>query len=96
MGSHSPKYDIVEKRTRNLPKSTVNKGKLFDDEEFAGQATPCAKYDLDRGEKITQPKSLFAKIYDKRFDQDEHKLHLKKDKGPDIGTYDSPRAFNKT
>jgi len=26
VGTHSPKFDIVEQRARNLPKSTVEKG----------------------------------------------------------------------
>lgn len=83
VGTHSPKFSIVESKTLSLPKSTVEKGQITADAEYAGQVNPCAKYDIEKGEKLTTPKSLFAKIYDKRKDPDEHKLHLKKDKGPD-------------
>jgi len=44
---------------------------------------------------LTQPKTLFTKIYDKR-DKDVDKYKLKKSKEPDMGTYDSPRAYKTT
>ena len=37
---------------------------------------------------------MITKIYEKRKDPDEHKL--KKSSGPDMGSYDSPRAFDET
>lgn len=94
LGTHSPKYLAVEPRIRNLPRSSVERGQLTADAEFQGLQTPSFKYDFVKGEKLTQPKTLFAKIYDKRKDPNEHKL--KKDGGPDMGTYNSPLAYDST
>ena len=97
LGTHSPKHNIVETRIRNLPKSTVALGMLTADAEFLSQQTPAAKYDPN--DRLTKPKSFFTKIYEKRKNPDENKI--KKSSGPDMGTYDSPRArdqqdFNRT
>ena len=97
VGTHSPKHNIVETRIRNLPKSTVALGLLTADAEYLSQQTPAAKYDPK--DNLTKPKSFFTKIYEKRKDPDENKI--KKSSGPDMGTYDSPRAkdqqgFNRT
>ena len=94
LGTHNPVYSIVEPRIRNLPKSTVERGQLTADAEFKAQQTPEAKYDFEKGEKLTQPKSLFAKIYEKRQGAEEQKQ--KRSKEPDMNTYDSPRAYHNT
>ena len=66
LGTHNPMFTMVEPRVRNLPKSTVGRGQLTADAEYQGLQTPAANYDFEKGEKLTQPKSLFAKIYEKR------------------------------
>ena len=58
------------------------------------QKSPGYKYNAEKADHITRPKPLIAKIYEKRKNPDEHKL--KKGSGPEPGTYDSPRAFEKT
>lgn len=70
VGTHKPNYSYVESRILGPPKSTVQRGQLTADAEFVGQQTPGAKYDPEKGEKLTKPKSLFTKIHEKRQDPD--------------------------
>lgn len=94
LGTHKPNYAYVESRIQSLPRSTLQRGALTADAEYQSLQTPGAKYDPVKAEKLTQPKSLFTKIYEKRKDPDQYKF--KKSKGPDMGTYDSPRAYDTT
>ena len=36
LGTHEPKFTVVEPRIRNLPKSTVGRGQLTADAEYQG------------------------------------------------------------
>ena len=66
LGTHSPKFEIVEPRIRDLPKSTVPLHILFDDEEHLSQKSPGYKYRAEKADHLTRPKPLIAKIYAKR------------------------------
>lgn len=95
MGTHDPKFTIVEPRIRDLPKSTVPLGLLTADAEALAQQTPGAKYDPAKADILTRPKPLIAKMYEKRKNPDEYKIK-KVNNGPEPGTYDSPRAYDNT
>lgn len=53
-GAYNPSK--VSARIRCLPKQTSPRGETQADAEFKAGATPGFKYDLVRGEKLTQPK----------------------------------------
>lgn len=98
LGTHKPVFELVEPRTRGLPLTSVEKGQINGNEEYAGQASPGAKYDIEKGEQFTMPKRYFARIYEQSPQQTRNEeMKIKREKGrPDPCSYDSPRSFNKT
>lgn len=91
LGTHSPSFKLTEKRIRGPLNTSSKRESPTMDAEYLGTQTPFAKYDCARADKITQNKTLFVKMYEKRYDPNEHKL--KKTDDPDGGTYDPDKAF---